>query len=383
MNTREMFLKTILFEKPDRIPLTPGGGRRSTRARWHKEGLPEGTTDIPRYAYQEAGGKLEWLPYGPAAGEEEGLVFGYDQLMIPQFEEKVIERKERSQIVQDWKGNICEISNEFTTEYLRRAIDFVTRSWVKCPVESRADWEDMKRRYDPDDPARLGKNPEKVAAVLKERVWPITFHFSGPFWQLREWCGFEQLCMMFHDDPDFVRDMVYFWQEFVAQMLEKILGYLTPDMVHLSEDMAYKCFSMISPAMAREFLLPTYKRWGDIARKAGVPVYGMDSDGFIGELIPIWMEAGVNCCDPIEVAAGNDIVAFRKEFGGDMAYQGGIDKRAIAAGGKTIEDEVKRVTPVIESGGYVPGCDHGVPHDISWPNFVHYTKLLAEVTGWM
>jgi hypothetical protein len=47
--------------------------------------------------------------------------------MIPEFEEKVIERKERSQIVQDWKGNICEISNEFDIRYLRNAIDFVTR----------------------------------------------------------------------------------------------------------------------------------------------------------------------------------------------------------------------------------------------------------------
>ncbi len=31
-------------------------------------------------------------------------------------------------------------------------------------------------------------------------------------------------------------------------------------MVHLSEDMAYKQFPMISPAMAREFLLPSWRR---------------------------------------------------------------------------------------------------------------------------
>jgi len=100
-------------------------------------------------------------------------------------------------------------------------------------------------------------------------------------------------------------------------------------------------------------------------------------------LIPIWIEAGVNCCDPIEVAAGNDIVAFRKEFGKDMAYRGGVDKRAIAAGGEAIEDEINRIRGVIDSGGYIPSCDHGVPADVSWPNFVRYTKLLAEATGWL
>ena len=59
----------------------------------------------------------------------------------------------------------------------------------------------------------------------------------------------------------------------------------------------------------------------------------MDSDGYIAHLIPIWIEAGINVCDPIEVAAGNDIVAFREQFGRQMAYIGGIDKRAMADGG--------------------------------------------------
>ena len=66
-----------------------------------------------------------------------------------------------------------------------------------------------------------------------------------------------------------------------------------------------------------------------------------------------------------------------------MAYRGGVDKRAIAKGGKVIEEEIRRIEPVIRSGGYIPGCDHGVPPDVSWPNFVHYTGLLAKVTGWL
>ena len=74
-------------------------------------------------------------------------------------------------------------------------------------------------------------------------------------------------------------------------------------------------WSMISPAMARRFLLPCWKQWCDQARAAGVPVMDMDSDGFIGELIPLWIEAGFNVCDPIEVAAGNDINQFRRAFG--------------------------------------------------------------------
>ena len=191
------------------------------------------------------------------------------------------------------------------------------------------------------------------------------------------------MCMMFIEDPDFVREMLGFWQEYVARLIERGLEYVKPDMVHLSEDMAYKKFSMISPAMCREFLLPVWQRWGQIVREAGVPIYAIDSDGYIGELIPIWMEAGVNCCDPIEVAAGNDINEFRRRFGKNMAYRGGVDKRAMAKGGKALADELARIEPVVRDGGYIPGCDHGVPSDVSWADFVDYVGRLARMTGWM
>jgi uroporphyrinogen decarboxylase len=195
--------------------------------------------------------------------------------------------------------------------------------------------------------------------------------------------GVERISVMFYDDPALVRDMVAFWTDYIARLMERALSFCVPDEVHFSEDMAYKGFAMISPAMTREHLLPAYQRWGEIIRAAGVPVYGMDSDGFIGELIPIWMEAGINLCDPIEVAAGNDINAFRAQFGKRMAYRGGVDKRAMAKGGKTIEAEIDRLRPVMKSGGYIPSCDHGVPPDVAWPDYLYYVKLLAGATGWL
>lgn len=380
MNQRERILQTLLFQNPERTAFAPGHGRRSTLEAWYSQGLPRDTWNIELFAYERAGGKVLLEPANAGAVAQG---FTVSQKMIPEFEEKIIEQKENSRIVQDWKGNICEIGNEFGLEHLRKAIDFCTRRWIKCPVESRNDWEDMKGRYNANDPARFPRNMSEISKAAKERDWFMEVQFNGPFWQLREWLGFENLCMMLHDDPDFIREMIVFWEEFVSRLLEKTLEHVVPDSIYISEDMAYKCFSMISPAMTREFLLPTWKRWGDLVKQAGVPVYAMDSDGFVGELIPLWIEAGINVCDPVEVAAGNDINAFRKEFGQKMAFRGGVDKRAIAKGGQTIVDEIGRILPVIKSGGYMPSCDHGVPADVSWPNYVRYTGLLAKACGWM
>jgi uroporphyrinogen decarboxylase len=301
------------------------------------------------------------------------------------FEEKVIEKRENSQVVQDWKGNICEIGLEFDVTYLRTAHDFCTRRWIKCPVESKADWLEMRKRYDANDPTRFLPENEmnKQAEILKDRNWFSGLNFSGPYWILREWCGFEGLCMMFYDNPALVEEMIDFWRVYVGDLIKKALQYYTPDQIHISEDMAYKGHSMLSPEMTRKFLLPCWKYWGEIIHEAVIPLYAVDSDGAIDELIPIWIEAGVNACDPIEVAAGNDIVEFRKRFGKNMAYRGGVDKREMARGGQRLEAEIERIMPVIKDGGFIPSCDHGVPSDVSWPNFVYYTKLLAQATGWL
>jgi len=189
--------------------------------------------------------------------------------------------------------------------------------------------------------------------------------------------------MMFIDNPGLIADMAAFWMDFVSKTLAPIIEQGVVDVIGISEDMAYKEKSMISPAMTREFLKPSYVRWVNEAKQAGVPIIDMDSDGKINELIPIWIESGINVCDPIEVAAGNDLNEYQRNWGKKIAYRQGVDKRCIAKGGAVIEEELRRLEPAVKFGGYIPGCDHGVPFDISWKDFLHYCKLLAEMTGWL
>ena len=96
---------------------------------------------------------------------------------------------------------------------------------------------------------------------MHDRDWLLTVAVSGPFWQLREWCGFEGLCMMMIDDPELVAEMADFWTHFVSEVLDRILVHIVPDNLFISEDMAYKAKSMISMDMTREFCMPSWKRW--------------------------------------------------------------------------------------------------------------------------
>ena len=344
MTQRERFRETLLFGKPDKIPFSPGSPRESTLAAWHSQGLPEGKD------YYDA--LLEILEIELEPKESE-IALEVSFQMIPKFEEKVLEHKNGHYIVQDWMGAITEISDKYDYTYIRSAKDFVTRKWHKFPVENEKDWEKVRERFDPGTPGRFPEDFEDRCKKLKDRDYILSIGVAGPFWQLREWCGFENLCMFMVEKPDFVQEMIGFWSEFVPRTIGPILKNIEVDEVIISEDMAYKEHSMVSPEMVRKFLLPIWKRWVSQIKKGGCTVVNLDSDGYVGELIPLWIE-------------------------------GGIDKRAIARGGKVIEKEVMRVVPpLLKDGGFIPSCDHGVPPDISWPDFIEYSRLLAKLTGWL
>ncbi len=377
MNPRQRYIETLTFGTPDKIPFAPGGPRESTMKAWKEQGFPSEVDRADWFSHL-----LETLGIQPEQTQPK-IEPSVDFTMIPRFEEKVIEHKNEHYIVQDWKGNVCEISDEYDVTYLQSPKDFVTRRWIKCPVENRDDWEQMKGRYDVDAPERFGDDFERRCEKVADRDYILKFAFPGPFWQMREWCGFEGLCFMMIEQPDLVAEMAEFWSDFVSDVLGRILEHVTPDVIHISEDMAYKAKSMISPKMTRQFCMPSWERWTRQAFSAGCPIVDMDSDGFIGELIPLWIESGINVCDPIEVAAHNDINEFRRRFGHEIAYCGGVDKRAMAKGRQVIRDELKRIEPVVKDGGFIPSCDHAVPSDVSWPDFVDYSRLLAQMTGWL
>ena len=375
MNIRERYLETLAFGSPDKVPFHPGGPRESTVRNWRTQGLADSEEWLP-CLFAELGVDPETPSLPPPD-------LGVDFRMRPCFEERVIERREGHLVVQDWKGNICEISDEFDVTYLRNAIDFVTRRWIKCPVENRDDWGQMKTRYDAADEGRFPGDFGNRCHQAARRDDVLTIAFSGPFWQMREWCGFEGLCMLMAEDQGFVEEMAAFWTDFVADMLERILAHVVFDALSISEDMACKEKAMISPPMIRTFCRPSWDRWCRLVHGAGVPLVDVDSDGYVGEIIPIWIESGVSVCDPMEAAAGNDLQTYRDEFGRSMAFRGGVDKRCIAAGGHAIRDELRRLEPVVRDGGYIPECDHGVPSNVSWPDFVEYSRLLARMTGWL
>lgn len=122
----------------------PGGPRESTLKRWRSEGLPE---------------EVNWfeclcreidVDFTELRSRQERIDPVVSFKMMPEFEEKVLEHKDGHYLVQDWQGAVVELADNFDVTYLRYAKDFVTRKYLKFPVENAKDWDEMKKRYNPD-----------------------------------------------------------------------------------------------------------------------------------------------------------------------------------------------------------------------------------------
>jgi uroporphyrinogen decarboxylase len=331
----------------------------TTIARWKKEGL---SVESETNENTAAALGLEPVPlFAPYA-------VGY----LPPFPEKVIEETEERIIWQNKDGIILEEPKTRRGASMPR--------FIKFPVETREDFRrEVVKRYDLNAPGRYDPNWDTLVKELNASEKVVSASCRGYFGYGRHFMGLEKFCTLFYDDPAFVEEIFEFITDNTIQLIEKALKEVKVDYATFWEDMAYKTGSLISPAHFRKYMLPNYKRVVNVLHKYGVDLISVDSDGNIDELIPLWLEAGVNIIYPMECAAGMDVVELRKKYGKDLRMIGGISKAALASGKTAIDTELQKKIPVLlESGGYIPCVDHAVPHDVSLDNYIYYLKKIRS-----
>jgi len=252
--------------------------------------------------------------------------------------------------------------------------------FLEYPVKNRDDFEKIKSLYKPDYSLRLYNNWIGITENYRKNGYKIWLYNDlwGFFGVLRQLMGVELLSVMFYDDPIFIHKILSFYTDYTVNFWGYILNRLKVDIVMIWEDMAYKNGSLISPKMFKEFLLPYYKKLTRFLKDWNVDKIFVDSDGNVNELIPLWIEAGIDGIYPMEVMAGMNIVKIRKSFP-ELIIAGGIDKHALAKDQNEIDKELEKADYVLRTGRYIPFVDHSIPSNVSWENFRYYREKLNNI----
>jgi uroporphyrinogen decarboxylase len=359
MTSRERFLHTVRFETSDKPFVKAAGGWQETRERWQREGWDR------RPLHEIFGTDLllnTGVYYGP----------------VPRFEYKVVDEDETTRVYINHEGILMR-------EFKQYSGNSSMPQFLRFPVETEEDFDNIcAERLGLNFDERIPRSWENLRERWVHRTNPLMCfadRWGGFFGPLRNLMGLENLCLAFYDQPRLIEKMMDQRADAIIDIAERMLEDVEIDMFAFWEDMAYKAGPLISPSMFRKYALPRYKRVCEWLRSRGIEFIGLDSDGDVTELIPIWLDAGINVLWPFEVAAGMDVVSIRREYGRDLVIIGGIDKRAVAAGGEMMRKEVDRVMPLVEDGGYLPELDHSAPPDISWQNMCEYMEYLMRRLG--
>ncbi len=253
---------------------------------------------------------------------------------------------------------------------------------LSYPVIDLRSWQDLKSRLDPNTPGRLPDNLTEIGRASSARTTPLGAWFGGTYGYIRNWMGVENASYAFYDTPGLIEEMVEHLIYFYSTLARRIFAAgVQLDWVMFWEDMAYKTGPLLSPEKYRKYCLPFYHVMIEILQQNGVKVVGMDSDGHIQELIPLWLDVGINVMHPMEVASGMDVREIRCKYGAKVSFLGGIDKRALAAGPKAIDLEIiPKINNLLDAGGgFIAECDHGIPPDVSFDNYCYFRDLVRKL----
>lgn len=136
--------------------------------------------------------------------------------------------------------------------------------------------------------------------------------------------------------------------------------------------------SMVSPAFVKREFVPRYRQWVAEAKKLGINWVFVDCDGHISELIPLWIESGIDGASPVEIASEQDLLQYARKYPG-FRFFGGLDKRVLSREKADVEREVVPKAPQLyPRGGWIPAVDHAVPADAKFENFKYMIELLKS-----
>jgi len=334
--------------------------------RWAAQGMPPDKSHEELFGYDAPGYLgLDGLGWCEAA-------------FSPAFEEKVLEDRGDYELAQDFAGRHVLFFKGRRSGFMPEYVDH--------PVKDMRSWhEQCEWRLDPQTPARYEKLEAEMAAARAAAAEGrmITQRLVGGYMYLRSLIGPGDLLYKFYDEPELIHACMQTWLVLAQAVISRHQQFVTIDELFIGEDICYNNGSLISPDMMREFLFPYYQELISSIKARQIDqsrhlFFQVDTDGWSVPSIPIYQELGMDVMSPFEVASGCDVVAISSQYP-DLVMTGGIDKRILAQDTHAIDKMIDRIFPVMQArGGYIPTCDHGVPEEVPYDNYLHYRKRARE-----
>jgi len=364
LTSKERIRMLLGGEIPDRIGKADAPWPE-TRERWYKEGLPAGVH------------ANDYFQMDVRMMIQVSHSFQLPESIVEETDEYVVSRDGDGNLVKGWKG--------------RSGAPLV----IEPAVNSRDDWERVKER--------LVANDRRFAFGYYGNYYFEYAHgeFSGvkaaydactncadtfvvasvadPYEFALSKMGDENLLTAMALDPGLLHDMFKVYVKMAVESCDIIFrSGMKPDGFFIGGDIAYKNGLLFSPKLHREIIFPYLKEIIDyLKRERGQQVI-YHSDGKVTEAIPLLVEAGIDCLQPLEVNAGMDVRTLAREWGKKLAFMGNISNETMSGPKDDLEEEVRSKIDACRRARarYIIHSDHSVPPTVPYENFRFMMELV-------
>lgn len=357
MTSKERMTQMIVHKQPaDRIGLYDHYWPETRRDFWIKEGYPQEDPIPTSYFNYDICETWAVNNAGPLKGQD-GLV--------EETEEWKIWRDGFGASLKTWKNK------SGTPEHM----DFV--------IKTRADWDRVKEPLFALDTTRVDAEAARKILDLARREQRFScFGHQFCIELMRATIGDMVMLPSLLLEPDWIHDMLRVWTDFFKRHYSWVFDNIgKPDGMWIYEDLGFTNGLFASPKTIRELFLPYYKELIHFYKHDyGLPCL-IHTCGDIRQAVPIIIEAGWDCLQPMEAKAGVDVLQLADTYGNKLAYMGNINVQVL----NTNDRDKVRAEVMRKMGGmierrlpYILHSDHSIPPDVRMATYQYMLELHQE-----
>jgi uroporphyrinogen decarboxylase len=193
--------------------------------------------------------------------------------------------------------------------------------------------------------------------------------------------GLDQILMDMVSSPKLAHAIIEKISEFQVEYHRRVLEEIGDlvDIMMIADDYGTQTGLMMSPKHFRTFFKNPMETLIELGKKYNLKIM-LHSDGNIRELIPEFIDMGIDILNPIQnVGPDMDPGALKREFGHELCFHGGIDTQTVLPHltGEEVKNEVREKVEILgRGGGYILSPTHMFQLDVPLENVLEMYATL-------
>lgn len=377
LTPKERVLLAVNHQEPDRVPIIIGTSNTTSMKAKPYRALKK-LLDIEaeeRYIYN-------WPELGTILPDEavlrrlrsdaRGVLDLYPQWVY----ERNRNRPEHSPFLDDWGSGQIEIEPGVWYPGIHPLKDAKTLDEIE-----NYPWPDMN------DPSRVAHVKAEAQKLAEQNEYAIigTPWLLFPLERAFAMQGMETFLTNLALLPEFAEALL----KKIASLCKTLMGNFLEaagdnlDIVKIGDDLGTQNSLLMSPSMYRKILKPIHADYIAFIKERTKAKVFFHTDGDVFNLIPDFIEIGVDILNPIQTSAGkmSNLAELKSRFGSALSFCGAVDTHRILPSGtpQEVRDEVKRVISVMApGGGYMVASVHTIMDEVPPENILAMVDAVEE-----